>query len=99
MTVYYQINMKSLDLFLKALETTFNNKRGIYVPRKVYNTCKFPAYKELLLEVWCIDGEYKTLVSKVNIVNRCTTEEEKAFIEDAATIETIKNILNYYGIQ
>lgn len=91
--------MKSLDLFLKALEGIFNNKRGLFIPRRVYNNCKFPAYKELKVEVWCVDGGHATLISSVNVKDRCTTAEEKAALEEKATVETIKNILKYYGIQ
>lgn len=92
------INMKGLELFLKALENAFSNKRGFYVYRLYSKECKFPAYKNFILEVWCIDGECKTLVSKIDITEKHTTLEEKQNIEDKLTRQTMENVLKYYGI-
>ena len=95
---FFLTNMKSLNLFLEALESSFSNKRGFYIPRLYSNDCKFPAYKNFILEVWCIDGEYKTLISKVDITEKCTTLEEKESLEKHLIKQTIENVLKYYGI-
>ena len=90
--------MKTLNIFLKALEETLGNKRGFYVPKKTSLACKFPAYKRIVLEVWCVDGSYETLISKVDITEKSTTIEEQENLEDKVIKDTIKNILKYYGI-
>ena len=98
MIIYLQINMEALNIFLKALESRLHSKRGFFVP--VINTinCKFPAYKKESVEVWCIDGEYKTLISKVEVTERMVTEEEKQYVKEKLLKKTFKNILKYYGI-
>ena len=95
---FFLINMKSLNLFLEALENVFSYKRGFFVQRLYTKECKFPAYKNFILEIWCIDGEYKTLISKVDVTEKHTTVEEKENLESILTKKTIENVLNYYGI-
>lgn len=90
--------MKTLNIFLEALNSRLDNKRGFFVPKITTLDCKFPAYKNFILEVWCIDGECKTLVSKVDIIEKHTTLEEKQNIEDKLTRQTMENVLKYYGI-
>ena len=94
--------MKTLNIFLKALEETLGTKRGFFVPRKTSEACRFSAYKKIILEVWCIDGSYETLISKVEAVGKSsisnTTIEEQENLEDNIIKDTIKNILKYYGI-
>jgi len=91
--------MESLNLFLEALENSFSHKRGIYVSRFYSENCKFPAYKNFILEVWCIDGEYKTLISKIDITGKYTTTEEKEDLKNKLIKCTMEKVLRYYGIQ
>ena len=90
--------MKEIDLFLKALENTLNNKRGCYISNTCTLDCKFPAYKQMIAEVWCIDGDYKTLISKVDITEKSTTKEEYDQLKSKVIQATFENILRYYGI-
>lgn len=92
------MNTKSLDLFLKALELTFKGKRGTYVLKTNTYDCRFPAYKKLLVEVWYVDGSYKTLISTAEIVGKYDTTAEKEYMEDSVMQSTILNILKFYGL-
>ena len=90
--------MKIIDVFLKALENVMGNHRGFYVPQYTVTPTKVPAIKEFLLQVWCVDGEYKTLLSTVKRVEHCTEKWEMDVLEERVQRESIENILKYYGL-
>lgn len=90
--------MEALDIFLKALEETFKGKRGIYVAKKATYDCKFAAFKRVVVEVWCVNGDYRTLVSSVESTGKYTATEDKKIMENKLITETIKSVLQYYGL-
>lgn len=94
--------MKQFDIFLRALEERLGPKKGFFRYRKCTTpNSKFPAYKNIVFEVWHIEGynDYNTkLISKVQITAKETSPEEVEQDENHLLMETYKNILALYGI-
>ena len=91
--------MIALNLFLKALENNLKQKRGIFIAR-IY--CEpnetYPAYVTMFYEVHNVDGEIDTLISKANAGVKKEDTEAMIKTHENLTVETISNILRYYGI-
>ena len=90
--------MINLTLFLKALGNVLSPLRGMFVDRWFTEPTKFPAIKKVTIEVWCIDGDNRTLLSKVSATERIITEEEKQEVHNKLIIQTIENVLKHYGL-
>ena len=90
--------MTSIDIFLKALSNRMDTHRGKFICNTYTKPCKFPAYKCMTIEVWNVDGEQKTLLSKEEITERMVDEEEKQNISQQLMIKSIENVLKWYGI-
>lgn len=90
--------MKELDIFLKALSNVLNNKRGFYIPRLYTKPSKFGAVKSTTIEVWCVDGEYKQLISSSSRTENIDSKEKEDEIKNLLMQETIENILKWYGL-
>ena len=90
--------MKELDIFLKALSNRMNGKRGIYIPRLTKKPSKFGAVQTYTLEVWCVDGESKQLISSASRTENVVSLEAEAELRQLLVQETIENILKWYGL-
>ena len=89
--------MKSLDIFLTALERVMGFKKGYFNPLICTIDTKFPVIKKTQLEVFCIDGSYKECIStETSSFN--SSEVSKEDIIDNMVIKTIENILRFYGL-
>ena len=90
--------MKELDIFLKALSNRMKGKRGIYIPRLTKKPSKFGAVQTYTLEVWCVDGENKQLISSTSRTENVVSLEAEAKLRQLWVQETIENILKWYGL-
>ena len=90
--------MKELDIFLKALSNIMKGKRGIYIPRLTKKPSKFGAVQTYTLEVWCVDGESKQLISSASRTENVVSLEAEAELRQLLVQETIENILKWYGL-
>lgn len=90
-------NIKSLEIFLKALEDALALKRGYFIPIIVTTSSKFPIIKTIKLEVYCVDGSYKKCISSEKYSFN-SSEVSKENATDIIIGTTIKNILRFYGI-
>ena len=90
--------MKELDIFLKALSNIMKGKRGTYIPRLTKKPSKFGAVQTYTLEVWCMDGENKQLISSTSRTENVVSLEAEAELRQLLVQETIENILKWYGL-
>lgn len=90
--------MKELDIFLKALSNRMKEKRGTYIPRLTKKPSKFGAVQTYTLEVWCVDGENKQLISSASRTENVVSLEAEAELRQLLVQETIENILKWYGL-
>ena len=90
--------MKELDIFLKALSNRMKEKRGTYIPRLAKKPSKFGAVQTYTLEVWCVDGEDKQLISSASRTENVVSLEVEAELRQLLIQETIENILKWYGL-
>ena len=90
--------MKELDIFLKALSNIIKGKRGTYIPRLTKKPSKFGAVQTYTLEVWCVDGENKQLISSASRTENVVSLEAEAELRQLLVQETIENILKWYGL-
>lgn len=90
--------MNELKIFLKALTNVINNKKGTYIPRLYSKPLKFGAVKIVTLEVWCVDGENKQLISSASRTKNIDSKEKEIEINNQLVQETIENILRLYGL-
>ena len=90
--------MKELDIFLKALSNIIKGKRGTYIPRLTKKPSKFGAVQTYTLEVWCVDGENKQLISSASRTENVVSLEAEAELRQLLVQETIDNILKWYGL-
>ena len=90
--------MKELDIFLKALSNIMKNKRVTYIPRLTKKPSKFGAVQTYTLEVWCVDGENKQLISSTSRTENVVSLEAEAELRQLLVQETIENILKWYGL-
>ena len=90
--------MKELDIFLKALSNIMKGKRGIYIPRLTKKPSKFGAVQTYTLEVWCVDGDNKQLISSTSRTENVDSKEKELEINNQLVQETIENILRQYGL-
>ena len=90
--------MKELDIFLKALSNIMKGKRGTYIPRLTKKPSKFGAIQTYTLEVWCVDGENKQLISSASRTENVVSLEAEAELRQLLVQETIENILKWYGL-
>lgn len=90
--------MKELDIFLKALSNIMKGKRGTYIPRLTKKPSKFGAVQTYTLEVWCVDGENKQLISSASRTENVVSLEAEAELRQLLVQETIENILKWYGL-
>ena len=90
--------MKELDIFLKALSNIMKGKRGIYIPRLTKKPSKFGAVQTYTLEVWCVDGDNKQLISSTSRTENIVSLEAEAELRQLLIQETIENILKWYGL-
>ena len=90
--------MKELDIFLKALSNIMKGKRGIYIPRLTKKPSKFGAIQTYTLEVWCVDGKNKQLISSASRTENVVSLEAEAELRQLLVQETIENILKWYGL-
>jgi len=89
--------MRSLELFLKALESSLGFKDGYYIPVMSTTDSKFPAIKNLKMEVFISDHYHKERISSENYTfNSKEISREEAI--DKITILTMQNVLKRYGI-
>ena len=91
--------MKSLDLFLQALKEIFSDTVGIYIPHLSISPTRFNAIKKFTLQVWCKQGSENHLISSVEKTDKSTDDITKEKIINSMIKDTIKNILNWYGIK
>lgn len=90
--------MKELDIFLKALSNIMKGKRGTYIPRLTKKSSKFGAVQTYTLEVWCVDGENKQLISSTSRTENVVSLEVETKLRQLLIQETIENILKWYGL-
>ena len=90
--------MKELDIFLKALSNRMKEKRGTYISRLTKKPSKFGAVQTYTLEVWCVDGENKQLISSASRTENIVSLEAEAELRQLLVQETIENILKWYGL-
>lgn len=90
--------MKELDIFLKALSNRMKGKRGTYISRLIKKPSKFGAIQTYTLEVWCVDGENKQLISSTSRTENVVSLEAEAELRQLLVQETIENILKWYGL-
>ena len=90
--------MKELDIFLKALSNIMKEKRGTYIPRLTKKSSKFGAVQTYTLEVWCVDGKNKQLISSASRTENVVSLEAEAELRQLLVQETIENILKWYGL-
>ena len=90
--------MKELDIFLKALSNIMKNKRVTYIPRLTKKPSKFGAVQTYTLEVWCVDGQNKQLISSTSRTENVVSLEAEAELRQLLVQETIENILKWYGL-
>ena len=90
--------MKELDIFLKAFSNIMKGKRGIYIPRLTKKPSKFGAIQTYTLEVWCVDGKSKQLISSASRTENVVSLEAEAELRQLLVQETIENILKWYGL-
>lgn len=90
--------MKELDIFLKALSNIMKGKRGTYIPRLTKKPSKFGAVQTYTLEVWCVDGKNKQLISSASRTENVVSLEAEAELRQLLVQETIENILKWYGL-
>lgn len=90
--------MKELDIFLKALSNRMKGKRDTYIPRLTKKPSKFGAVQTYTLEVWCVDGESKQLISSASRTENVVSLEAEAELRQLLIQETIENILKWYGL-
>ena len=90
--------MKELDIFLKALSNIMKGKRGTYIQRLTKKPSKFGAVQTYTLEVWCVDGENKQLISSTSRTENVVSLEAEAELRQLLVQETIENILKWYGL-
>lgn len=95
--------MKSIDLFLKALEKTYKERKITFVPRwHNVRDDKFPAFTKFNLEVVeIVEGKINMRFNVQRIENLSLTtyipkEEIKKNAEDTLTQQMIEMILKYY---
>lgn len=93
----YCTNLKSLEVFLKALEDALTFKRGYFIPIIATINSKFPAIKIIKLEVYCIDDSYRKCISSEKYSFNSSEVSKETAIDVIIGI-TIKNILKFYGI-
>lgn len=89
--------MKVLDIFLKALQQTFDIKRGIYISKHSIEPTKVNCIDKHNVEVWLVDGNNKQLIADTT-KNYNTEISTKDSIEEELNILMISNILKYYGL-
>ena len=90
--------MKELDIFLKAFSNIMKGKRGTYIQRLTKKPSKFGAVQTYTLEVWCVDGENKQLISSTSRTENVVSLEAEAELRQLLVQETIENILKWYGL-
>lgn len=90
--------MNELKIFLKALINVIKDKRGTYIPRLYSKPSKFGAVKVVTLEVWCVDGKNKQLISSTSRTENVDSIEKELEINNQLIQETIENILRWYGL-
>lgn len=90
--------MKELDIFLKALSNIMKGKRGTYIPRLTKKPSKFGAIQTYTLEVWCVDGDSKQLISSASRTENVVSLEAEAELRQLLVQKTIENILKWYGL-
>lgn len=69
--------MNELNIFLKALTNVMKDKRGTYIPRLYSKPLKFGAVKVITLEVWCVDGDSKQLISSTSRTENVNSKEKE----------------------
>lgn len=90
--------MNELKIFLKALTNVMKDKRGTYIPRLYSKPSKFGAIKAITLEVWCVDGDNKQLISSTSRTENVDSKEKELEVNNQLVQETIENILRWYGL-
>lgn len=90
--------MNELKIFLKALTNVMKDKRSTYIPRLYSKTSKFGAVKTITLEVWCVDGDNKKLISSTSRTENVDSKEKELEVNNQLVQETIENILRWYGL-
>ena len=69
--------MNELNIFLKALTNVIKDKRGTYIPRLYSKPLKFGAVKVITLEVWCVNGDNKQLISSTSRTENVNSKEKE----------------------
>ena len=90
--------MNELNIFLKALSNVMKGKRSTYIPRLTKKPSKFGAVQTYTLEVWCVDGENKQLISSASRTENVVSLEAEIELMQLLIQETIENILKWYGL-
>ena len=90
--------MKELDIFLKALSNRMKGNQSTYIPRLTKKPSKFGAVKTYTLEVWCVDGKNKQLISSTSRTENMVSLEVEVELMQLLIQETIENILKWYGL-
>lgn len=91
--------MNELNIFLKALSNIMKGKKSTYIPRLTKKPSKFGAVKTYTLEVWCIDGENRQLISSSSRTENIVSLEAETELRQLLVQETIENILKQYGLE
>lgn len=91
--------MNELNIFLKALSNVIKGKRSTYIPRLTKKPSKFGAVKTYTLEVWCVDGEDRQLISSSSRTENIVSLEAETELRQLLVQETIENILKWYGLE
>ena len=91
--------MKELDIFLKALSNIMKGKRSTYIPRLTKKPSKFGAVQTYTLEVWCVDGKNRQLISSSSRTENIVSLEAETELRQLLVQETIENILKWYGLE
>ena len=93
--------MKTIDIvegFNKFFVERYPN-RGFFVSKLNVEQGKISKlYKTYTLEVWCVDGENKQLISSASRTENVVSLEAEAELRQLLVQETIENILKWYGL-
>ena len=91
--------MNELNIFLKALSNIMKGKKSTYIPRLTKKPSKFGAVKTYTLEVWCVDGGDRQLISSSSRTENIVSLEAETELRQLLVQETIENILKWYGLE
>lgn len=91
--------MKTLEMFLRALEKALGKKNGYYYPSLIIVPLhNMPAYKKYTLKVVAIDNLMDRIYSEEESTDKVVTADDRTMITNRLVEKTMFNMLRYYGL-